>query len=481
MKSLFKTAIAAVLATVMLAGCGLSGGGKSNENEEKTFKVMYYDENQFFQDYGMLFSALNPNINVEVVSTQKMYRQNIEDYEAAFNTFIEEEKPDLVMLGTDQYKKFAEEGKLYDLSAFIEKDKYDTEGIVPGLLDYMKELGGGQLYGLTPTFYSSALMYNKALFEKYNVPLPTDNMTWDQIFQLARQFPTEGEPKERVFGLKMGWNDELFQLASTLASAQGLNYVNAENKQMTINSDSWKNVIQTADDMIKSDVLYFESKYQDMNNMGSTYEEYLLRDPFLSGRLAMTIGETYLINQIKEAKNYLEDPSVIVSDWDMVTPPVSNQNPDTTTYMNFHNIFAITEASPNKEAAWKFLSYITSKDYSRVKAKSGFNNGFPIHTEYIKGEEERNYAAFYKLKPVTVDMYKDYDKLSEAFQMGIYSVLQEELQKFKDGTVTVDEALAQVELRGNELLNTPDAPKDGNAEVVPEVQVGGSAESVVIE
>jgi len=467
MKSFFKAALAAVLATAMLAGCSFGSGSKSNENEQSTFRVMYYDENQFFQDYGMLFTALYPNIEIEVVSTQRMYRQETTDYEAAFKTFIEEEKPDLIMLSGDQYKKYAEEGMLYDLSAFIEKDKYNTEGIVPGMLDYLKELGGGQLFAMAPTFHSSALMYNKALFDKYNVPYPTDKMTWEQIYQLARQFPTEGEPMERVFGLKMGWNEDLFDLASTLAQAQGLTYVNAEKKQMTINSDSWKSTIQTAYDMIKSDTLYFESKYQDTGGFSGSYEDYLMRDPFLSGRLAMTIGETYMINQIKEAKNYLTDSDKIVSDWDLVTPPVSSQNPDSTTYMNFYNLFAITESSANKEAAWQFLSYITSDEYARVKAKSGFNNGFPIRTQYIKGEEDRNYAAFYSLKPASVNMYKDYDKLSQAFQMGFWSLMSEELAKFKDGTVSLDEALSNIQLKGDELLQTPDPEKGEEASVMP--------------
>jgi len=482
MKSLWKSALAAVTVIALLAGCSL-GGGSSKPEEPSTFRVMYHDEGSFFQEYGMIFSALFPNVEIEVVSTQKMYRQDITDYEAAFDEFVEEEKPDLIMLSTDQYKRYAEEGKLLNLNTYVEKDKYDVEGLVPGLVDYLKELGGGQLYGMTPSFYSQALLYNKALFDKYQIPYPTDKMTWDQIYQLARQFPTEGEPKERVFGLKIGWSEDLFELASTLANSQGLNYVSAEKKQMTITSDSWKTLFQTADDMIKSDTLYFESKYSEDGGFSGSYEDYLLRDPFLSGRLAMTLGETYTINQIEEAKNYLQDSDQIISDWDIVTAPVSPQNPDTTSYMNFYNIFAITEASPNKEAAWKFLSYMTSDDYARVKSKSGFNNGFPVRTKYITNEDGRNYAAFYALKPTTVNMYKDYDKLSQAFQMGVYGLFSEELAKYKDGSITLDEALANIQLRGDELLQQEDPPAgEGDVGIMPMPRVDEvTVEETVVE
>lgn len=43
------------------------------KNEVSTLKVMYYDEGQFFQHYGMLFSAIYPNVDIQVVSTQELY------------------------------------------------------------------------------------------------------------------------------------------------------------------------------------------------------------------------------------------------------------------------------------------------------------------------------------------------------------------------------------------------------------------------
>ncbi|WP_179215957.1 ABC transporter substrate-binding protein [Paenibacillus sp. MY03] len=459
MNNWLKKAAPVALAGTLLAGCSFGSGSKEN-NPEQTVRVMYYDESAFFQNYGMLYSALYPNVNFEVVSTQSLYRSGPSedgeefDYEKALQKLIDEEKPDVLMIDQGQYKKLAEEGKLLDIEAYMAKDKFDTEGIVPGMLDYMKELGGGQLYGFPSSFSSQVLYYNKGLFDKYNIAYPTDQMTWQDAIQLARQFPIEGEAEDRVYGLKIGYSGDLNEMSSMLASAENLKYVDTKSKKMTIDSDGWRNVVQTSLDALNSKALYFENMDQGMMGGSSSYEDYLMRNPFLSGRLAMTVDSTYLMQQIKEAKNYIKDEGAVISDWDMVTMPVSAQYPDQSANTWYSDIFAIAKDSPNAEAAWDFISYISSDDYSRVKAKVTNMGGFPIRTAYIKDEEGRNYAAFYKLKPTqSMQDYRDFESLNPQFNMMFYGYMQEEFKAVQDGAKSIDEALKTLQVKGDELLS----------------------------
>jgi len=60
----------------ILSGCNVGGGGADNglkqlgKDEQATIKVMSnMDEPFFYQQYGALFSAKYPNIDVQVVST----------------------------------------------------------------------------------------------------------------------------------------------------------------------------------------------------------------------------------------------------------------------------------------------------------------------------------------------------------------------------------------------------------------------------
>lgn len=455
MNSWLKKAVPAVAAGAMLTGCSFGAGGNQAE-EQQSFKVMYYDEGQFFQEHGMLFSALYPNVDIQVASTQSIYRASNEgeeyDPEKAMQEFLEKEKPDVLMLSMDEYEKLSQEGKLYDMETLMVQDKIDMEGFVPGMVDYMKELGGGQLYGMPSGFSSNVLYYNKALFDKYNIEHPTDKMTWDQVINLAKQFPTEGDAKDRVYGMKIGYSGDLNEMSSTLAQSEGLNFVNPSTKTMTINTDGWKRVIETSLDAIKSDAFYYESRDDGMMPSSSSYEDYLMRNPFISNRLAMTIDGTYLMSQIKEAQNYIKEEGAVVSDWDIVTVPVSPQFPDQSSSVWYNNIFAISKDSPNVEAAWKFISYIASDEYARVKSKASYNYNFSVRTKYIKDDEGRHYEAFYLLKPMRLNQYKDYDKLPSQFSMMFYGMMNTEFQAIQNGSKSVEEALEYLDLKGSELL-----------------------------
>src|SRR5690606_22109022 len=137
--------------------------------------------------YGMLFYALHPNIEVEVVSTQNLRPGPEDDYQEMLTKFIEDEQPDILMIDSSQYEEFARDGKIASLEPYITKDKFDLEGLVPGMIDFMKEKGGGEVYGLSPQFYSQAVYYNKDMFDQYNIEYPTDKMSWEGLLQLAQR------------------------------------------------------------------------------------------------------------------------------------------------------------------------------------------------------------------------------------------------------------------------------------------------------
>jgi multiple sugar transport system substrate-binding protein len=150
----------------------------------------------------------------------------------------------------------------------------------------------------------------------------------------------------------------------------------------------------------------------------------------------------------------IKEEGVLISDWDMVTMPVSAQYPDQSPNTWYSDIFAIAKDSPNAEAAWEFISYISGDDYARVKSKVTNMGGFPIRTEYIKDEEGHNFAAFYKLKPSRQTMdYAEYESLNPQFNMMFYGHMQEEFKAVQDGTKSIDEALQTLQVKGDELLS----------------------------
>ncbi len=464
--------VSALLSASLLGGCALGAGEGQSKAEKSALKIMYYDEGSFFDQYGMLFSALHPEVDIEVVTTQSVRWEEGKDMNAAMLEFIDEQKPDVVMLSADQYKKMAEEGKIIDLEARVEEKSFDKEGIMPGMLDYLRDMGGGKLYGLVPDFYSQAIYYNKDMFAKYNIDLPKDKMSWDELFRLAAMFPTTGSEDDRVYGLKMGYNgSDLFQLGTMIGSSLSLNFVDPAGTQITINSDAWKRVFEMAGNAIDSGTLY----PQDMNRgpTSMSYEDYLLQDPFIGGKVAMTMDGTYIMDQIKQAQEVVKDKAI--QNWDIVTMPVDPANPDSSPYVSLNNIFAISANSGSIDAAWEFMSYVHSDEFARVTSKRQ-RGSMSVRTKYLKDETGHNFAAFYSLKPMQSSLYSSYDKLPENFLGQFMGMAQGLLSaKENDNQKPIADLLNELQTQAQDALTLAIQQKNSEASASPSAGSAGTS------
>jgi len=448
------SALALILA-LLLTACS-SGGSKESAGEPVTLKVMHWNDQTFHSEYGMLYYALHPNVEFEVVSTNKIQTFEGESHEDKLDDFIRREQPDILMLDMEQYRRYAAEGRLVSLEAYMVRDKVDPEGFVPGFIELMREKGGGELYGLSPHFAGQAVYYNKDLFDRFGIEYPTDKMSWEELLNLAARFPTDGAGEERVYGLNLGYHTDLYAFGARIGSSLGLREISPD-KQVLVDSDAWERVYETALKALRSGSLY----QADFSDFVGNYEDYLLRDPFISGKAAMTIEGTYLMQQIREAEEFVPDRAV--KNWDLVTLPVDPANPDYTNDVSYYNILAIHADSANRDAAWEFIRYFHSDDYARVMSKT--NNGtLTVRKNPIRDDEGRNMAAFYLLKPTGANLYDGYDNLPEDFFMQYYTIGTEEMRAVTEDRKTVREALASMKVRLQAILDgTAENPADGGA------------------
>lgn len=478
-KGLYQLAVLA-LCVLLLAGC--MSGTKNEVAQQSTIKVMFHDESYFFQQYGDLFSMKHPNINIEVVSTQGIYSGENTDYEKAFEELVEKEQPDVVMLNTGNFEKFATSGKLQELDTLIERDKYDIETIYPGLLDLLKETGEGKLYGMAPSFYGNVIYYNADLFEKYGVDLPHDGMTWQEIIDTARRFPTEGDEKTRVYGYGNQYGGlSLEHLASSIATTQGLQAINPDTLKITLNTDSWKQAYKMAMDATESDALY---NPENNGFTGGTMEEYYQSQVFLMGRLAMTTESSYMLQSLKEAKNVIKDYKPFKVG--MVAGPVDPATPDKTRNLYFSEVFSIRANSANTDAAWEFIKFINGTEYAKVKSRT-MNNGLLSRMGFSNEFDGHNLDVFYKLKPTFDNNSRNMDKIPMDFYAQYQPILDREIALVKDKSKSIDEALKAIEEEGQVILdqavkNQADKKASGNSDDSEttgqnEVSVEGSSSS----
>lgn len=464
LNKLLLLALSAVM--VLIAGCN-PGQGKQAETK-RMMKVMFFDESYFFQQYGDLFTMQYPNVDIEVVNTQSIYSGGqVEDYNKAMMDFIEKEQPDVVMLNPETYSKMANDGKLMELDTLIDRDKYNTETIYPALIEMLKQKGNGKLYGLSPTFSANAVFYNADLFNKHGVEPPHDGMSWQEILDLARRFPTEGDEKTRIYGYGTNYSTTFSQLAQQIASSEGLNAVNPDTLKVTLNTDSWKKAYKMALDAISAGAVY---NPKDGGFQGGSMEEYYKSQMFLMGRIALTTGDPYMLQSLKEARSAMKDYKPF--ELGMVSGPVDPTNPETSRNIYFSEIFGIRAGSPNADAAWDFIKFINGEDYAKVKSRS-MNNGLLSRMGYSKEFDGHSLDVFYKLKPnVSEDQYSSSDKIPMEFYQQYQTIMDRELGLVENKKKSIEEALKIIEQEAQVTLDK--AVKDQEAKKAKEGTAAGS-------
>lgn len=440
------------IAGMMLTGCDLGGGRDMDleqwgADDQATIKVMStLNERTFYQQYGSLFIAKYPNIEIQFVSTQGAIYNNPEiGIDKAYEEFIDTHKPDVMILPIDQYGEMVEQGQLYELDSVIKQDKFDMEGILPAVLDLVKSHSGGKLYGLAPGFSSQALFYNKTLFDKQGIPLPDDGMTWEQILELAKRFPTAGNDDNRPFGLTLGTGDSLFRFIMVFGTLKGLNYVDPSGSTLMLNSASWNDVAQQSLDAFRSKAIYLSSQ----PFLSGTIEQYYQQEPFIGGKAAMTIMGTSYLDTLKQAKPVLKDN---MPEWDLVTMPYSSENPDSSP-LSVSQIFTVNANSPNLRAAWEFVKYVNSEEYARVMSKTTTMGNILSRIAYAEDPEGRNIEAFYKNNNrSSLSFNRPMPNVPEAFVGQLFGISEPEFKAVLEGKKTLDEALQIIQEKGQAQL-----------------------------
>lgn len=442
----FRNMLLVLLCGVLFAGC--SSAPARETKQHSSLKIMYVDKAYFFTQYGDLFAMKYPNIDIEVITMNSLYRGDNQDFHKALGDLIEKEQPDVIALNMEDYEKFSKEGKLMELDTLIERDKYDIGSIYPALIEILKDKGEGKLLGLAPSFYGNALFYNADLFAKHGVDVPHDGVTWKDILDTARRFPTDGDENTRIYGFGNDYDMSIGNLASTVAATQGLKYINTDTMKITLNTDSWKQTYQLAKKAVDAGVIY---NPKDGGFQSGNLDDFYQGQLFLMGRSAMTTGNASLLNFMKNAKESIKDYKSFQIG--IVAGPVDPTEPDKSRNIKFNELFAIRPNTPNADAAWEFLKYVNGEDFAKVKAKS-LNNGLMSRMGYSKEFEGVSLDVFYKLQPNLDGISSmDNNKIPKGFYPQYQLIIDRELKLVQDNKKSMDEALQTIEQEGQVVLD----------------------------
>ncbi|MFB6366362.1 ABC transporter substrate-binding protein [Paenibacillus elgii] len=453
---------AGLAVAVLIAGCNSNSGGEAKpsktlkelgKDEKASIKVLFWDKNYFFQQYGNMFSAKFPNIDVQVVSMQNVLMGD-KDPSEALQKLVEEEKPDVLLLdSSDTFEKWVNDGKLYQLDDVIRQDKFDIENILPSVVEQIKAKGNGNIYGLTPSFSSQALFYNKDLFEKHGVPLPKNKMTWDEVLDLAKRFPKDGQGDNRIYGFADSgsyFSDKkqvAYQMMSTMGKTRGLSVVDPDKGAVTIQSDGWKEALLATVEALKSGAVFAGSNEQFDPSKPMT-DDPMKKDLFATGRVAMTVESSYMFSSLQRTKEMLKDVTPV--NWDIVTVPVDPKNPEVSNAISLSSLFAVNANSSNPRAAWELVKFINSEEIAKLLTKSE-DGTLLSRTAYVKEREGRSMEPFYMLKMSEHSLYKNSSKIPSGFYQSYYELAENEVISVVEGKKSAEDALKTMQEKGQEF------------------------------
>ncbi|WP_268744443.1 ABC transporter substrate-binding protein [Paenibacillus alvei] len=132
---------------------------------------------------------------------------------------------------------------------------------------------------------------------------------------------------------------------------------------MLINSDGWKEAIKLVTNAVRDKFIYLQASNQNSEEMA---------EAFYRGQATMTINGPWLAKELKARA--LFDSASKSFEWDIATMPVDPSSPDESANVHVSEIYAVSEDSPNKQAAWEFVKFVNSADMVSAASRTPMEN-----------------------------------------------------------------------------------------------------------
>jgi multiple sugar transport system substrate-binding protein len=322
------------------------------------------------------------------------------------------------------YASMINKNQILALNEYIEKDNFDLKQYSGITNDLTVD---GKIYALPYRSDFWVLYYNKRLFDKANVPYPSNDMTWEEYEQLARKL-TSGSGADKVYGsMHHTWRSTV-QLATV---QDGKHSIITEDYSFM--KPMYEMILRMQKDGIIPD--YASLKAGNIHYSSMFFNEQIAMLPMGT----WFIGT--LISKIKAGEVDVE--------WGIAKFPHPEGVEPGTTAGTLASL-AINSKAPNKDAAWDFLKFFCGPEGAKILAEVG---SLPA----IRNEEVINILAnmdgFPKecaeaLKTAVVRLEMPmHEKVTIIDQ-----ILNEEHELIMTESVSIDEGLANMSRRVKEAL-----------------------------
>jgi multiple sugar transport system substrate-binding protein len=362
-RTLWRGVAAAGVLTLALTACSSggsddSGSGSGDAESGGTLTVWAWDNT--VEPIADAYMQDNPDVTIDVVNAGT----NTDEYTALQNAVAAGSGvPDLAQIEYYAVPQFAIGEALADLSDLGASDLDGTYS--PGPWNAVQQ--GEGIYGLPMDSGPMALFYNTTVFEKYGVQVPT---TWDEYLTAARALHAAdpnvyitNDTGDAGFATSMIWQagGQPYQVDGTDVT---VDFTDEGSQKF---ADLWQQLLD--EDLVAPTSSWSDEWYQGLGN-GTIAS--LAIGAWMPGNLEASVQQS--------AGQWRVAP---LPQWEAGASASSE---------NGGSAMSVMEASPNKELAYDFLSYLSNGDGTQIRIDAG---GFPATTADLESDEFLNKESEY--------------------------------------------------------------------------------------
>ena len=268
--------------------------------------------------------------------------------------------PDVFWMHSNTAQLYMENDLLLPLDDYIAADDaIDLANYYEGVVDLYNRDDNGSQYALPKDHDTIALLYNKAIFDKYGVEYPTDDWTWENVRDAAAKISEAGKA-DGVYGYAIntsnnqdGWYNIIYDYGGQV--------ITDDHKGTTIGSDEAKAGME----MLRQ-ILEVAAPQTVVAETGTD-------SLFNSGLAAMITQGSWMINTFYKAEHH--------DDYAWAMLPYADVNGNGTCdkgerYSAYNGLgWAAAANTANPDAAYSLISYFCSEKAQKEQASLGVTMG----------------------------------------------------------------------------------------------------------
>jgi len=262
--------------------------------------------------------------------------------------------PDVFWMHSNTAQMYMENDLLLNLDDYIANDDaIDLANYYEGIVDLYNS--DGVQYALPKDHDTIALLYNKAIFDKYGVDYPTDDWTWEDVRDAAAKI-TEAGAADGIYGYALntsnnqdGWYNVVYDY--------GAQIVTDDHKGTTIGSEEGKAAMEMVRQILE------------VSAPQTTVAETGTDSLFNSGLVGMITQGSWMINTFYKAENSADYAWAMLPYADVNGNGACDEGERYSAYNGLGWAAAANTADP--DAAYSLISYFCAEAAQIEQAELG--------------------------------------------------------------------------------------------------------------